>query len=411
MSITSERLCNLHNQLPEALGPNFCIAPFQSIKQHEYEMNSCCSNGVGKWSHGNSDVYEDWNNAELNRIRKQFIDGQRPVECSVCWSAEESNKESLRQFHLIQSPDAFNNFIKSGVWVGGPRIAVFKTSNICNLSCRKCSAKDSNALIDEGQYYVSQYQAVNNHLIPTVPPGDTNFKNYINIADNFEKISFLGGEALLNHTHLDLLEHLIKKNLSKKIELIYSTNCTIIPSEKFKKIWDHFKQINIIMNVDGINDKFEYLSWPGKWKETVKTITEISNLRNQLDCEVFTMAKCDVNLLNVYYIEETQAWITSQIGKFYINLPNNPAYLSLHIAPYHVKSAICQQTQNPEVLNYINTNAHNQLLWKQFIIWTKRQDLYRKENFKTTFPEFYNIIKSDWDSITDLTETNFLTKD
>jgi hypothetical protein len=86
---------------------------------------------------------------------------------------------------------------------------------------------------------------------------------------------------------------------------------------------------------------------------------------------------------------------------------NSPTYLTLHIAPEHVKLALRQKIKNPEILGYVDINAHDTKLWKQFIIWTKRQDLYRSQSLQQVAPEFFNLIKQDWDSITDLSESNF----
>jgi hypothetical protein len=86
---------------------------------------------------------------------------------------------------------------------------------------------------------------------------------------------------------------------------------------------------------------------------------------------------------------------------------NSPEFLALHIAPDSVKSAIKAHVKNPEVLGYMDINPHDPLLWKQFIIWTKRLDLYRKQNFTESYPEFYPLIKTYWDQITDLSESNF----
>jgi hypothetical protein len=81
--------------------------------------------------------------------------------------------------------------------------------------------------------------------------------------------------------------------------------------------------------------------------------------------------------------------------------------LSLHCAPESVKLAIENRIKNLEVLGYLDIKPHNPLLWKQFIIWTKRQDLYRQQNLATVAPEFFELIKDDWNSITDLSEENF----
>ena len=44
---------------------------------------------------------------------------------------------------------------------------------------------------------------------------------------------------------------------------------------------------------------------------------------------------------------------------------------------------------------------------KQMIIWTKRQDLYRNQDFTKVFPETYTLIKDYWHMYNDLSDNAF----
>jgi hypothetical protein len=411
-------ITDLQEQLPDKPGQHFCIAPFLSIRQNAHGRNSPCAYGAGEWRHENLSAIERWDSKELNQLRKDFIDGQQPKECFRCWDEEDSGKQSLRQRQLQYFPDDYQKFILSGEWMQGPKTAVFKTSNVCNLACRSCGGWDSNTFTQEGLHYAETYQTLaningsiqkHNRFIPLLQPKHMNFMQYTDLAGNLEKIDFFGGEPFLNTSQLDLLEYLVQQGISKKITLFYSTNCTNHPTKRLKKAWNNFKRVEISLSIDGVGDHFEYLRWPGKWNKSVEVFEHINELKNQLDCEIYIMAGYTMSLLNVYYADETCEWLQKYISNIYVSMVNSPEYLSLHIAPDSVKLNIRNHVKHSEVAGYIDLKPHNPLAWKQFIIWTKRQDIYRQQNFTSTFPEFYEIIQKDWDSITDLSEQNFLT--
>jgi hypothetical protein len=110
----------------------------------------------------------------------------------------------------------------------------------------------------------------------------------------------------------------------------------------------------------------------------------------------------------VWYVEEVYDWLHDQVGSsIYINMVTSPDYLAIHIAPESVKSVIRQKVKHPEILGYLDIKPHDAIAWKQFIIWTKRQDIYREQSFEDVTPEFFDLIKTDWYSITDLSEESF----
>lgn len=409
-------IVDLHGMLPDHPGEHFCIAPFQSTRQNAYGRTSPCAFGAGEWRYHDLSPVERWNAPELNQLRLDFIQGRKPQDCFRCWDEEKAGKKSLRQRQLEYYPTDYTEFIRSGKWMAGPKTTVFKTSNVCNLACRSCGGWDTNTYTQEGQHYARLYHTEStidgrptlaNRFIPLLPPKHMDFMQFLGIADNLEKIDFFGGEPFLNITQLDLLEYLADKGLSQNITLFYSTNCTNHPTERLKRAWDKFRRVEISVSIDGIGEHFEYLRWPGKWTQFLDVLDHIRRLPAELDCEIYCMAGLTVSVLNAWYADQTERWIREQIGDIYINMVNSPRYLNLHIAPDHVKSKYKEQVTNSEILGYLDIEPPDPLSWKQFIIWTKRQDLYRNQDFSKTFPDFYAIIKDSWDSVTDLSESNF----
>ncbi len=409
-------MTDLHVLLPDTPTEHFCIAPFQSIRQNAYGRNSPCAFGAGDWHHGHLTPEQRWHSAELNQLRQEFVDGKRPAACQRCWDEEDAGKQSLRQRQYEYFPNDYQDLVRTGRWTQGPKTAVFKVSNVCNLACRSCAGWDSNSFAAEGGYYQDTYDTtmtaggetrLHNRFIPLAQPKHINFSQYFSIAHNLEKIDFFGGEPFLNVTHLELLEYLVTQGLSKNITLYYSTNCTNHPTKRLKQAWNHFKRVELALSIDGVEQEFEYLRYPGKWSDMLSVMAHVQSLKDQLDCELFVMSSATFSLINAFSVDKLTAWLAQEIGPIYVNMVQSPDYLAVHVAPDHVKQAIQSQIKNTELLNYMRLRPHDPDLWRRFIIWMKRQDLYRNQKFEQVFPDYYKIFENDWLAVTDLSEQNY----
>lgn len=412
MTETVVSLQDLHKQIPLTRPSNFCIAPFQSIRQNPQGRNSPCAFGAGEWRHGHLTPEQRWNSTELNQLRQEFILNQRPAACNRCWAEEDAGKQSLRQRQLEYFPNDYDNFILSGRWMQGPKTAVFKTSNVCNLACRSCGAWDTNSYTREGEEYARLYDTkvdgqVYNRFIPLLPPTHMDFSQYYEISHNLEKIDFFGGEPFLNTTQLKLLEHLVETGVSKNITLYYSTNGTNHPTARLKAAWNKFKRVEIALSIDGLKEQFEYLRWPARWHDLLEVLEHLKDLRNELDCEVYLMGSLTFSVMNAYQVDDLTKWIEQNIGPYYVSMVHSPDYLAVHIVPDHVKQAILAHVNNQELVNYMQLKAHDPDRWRQFIIWMKRQDQYRQQSFVKTFPEYAAFFEQDWNTVQDLSEQNF----
>ena len=106
----TNKLHNLHHQIPTIAPKNFCISPFQSIRQNAFGRNSPCAFGAGEWHHGHLTPEERWQSDELNILRQQFINNEKPEACKRCWDEEAAGKQSLRQRQYQYFPNDYNEF-------------------------------------------------------------------------------------------------------------------------------------------------------------------------------------------------------------------------------------------------------------------------------------------------------------
>ena len=81
-----------------------------------------------------------------------------------------------------------------------------------------------------------------------------------------------------------------------------------------------------------------------------------------------------------------------------------PSYMSIKNIPDEYKNQISSHLSMSEVRQYLDIDVQYPNAFREWIKWMKRMDKYREQNFKTTFPKLYDIIKKDWDSVTDLVD-------
>ena len=72
--------------------------------------------------------------------------------------------------------------------------------------------------------------------------------------------------------------------------------------------------------------------------------------------------------------------------------------------PEEAKKLLADQIPDEQIRQYLFIEQSDEKSLKEFVIWTKRQDLYRKQDFTKVFPLTYEIISDYWNKFTDLNE-------
>ena len=146
-------------KIPKEKPDNLCLAPFIMTRPDVRGWNSPCPFGAGDWPHAHLNASEQWDAKELNNLRQKHLNNEQASECKRCFTEEEIGKPSLRKRMLEQykHTDIYEDFIKSEKFLQGPKVIVYRSSNVCNLACRSCGAHDSNQFDPEGREYLDLY--------------------------------------------------------------------------------------------------------------------------------------------------------------------------------------------------------------------------------------------------------------
>jgi len=378
---------------------NFCLNPFICTRQNAYNRISPCAFGPVEIQTQPQDTQtQRWHHPTMQALRDKFTAGKRPVECKRCWDEEEAGGQSLRLRTFDYHPTAYQDLVETGLWKNGPTEIVIKTSNVCNLACRSCAGWDSSYYWPEGQHYQEQYSALKNNFIQVRPKMYHLASNWSdNDLKNVVKLNFFGGEPLLDKEHPEILQQIINSGRADQVTLFYSTNCQQTPGKRLLELWTQFRRVEVFFSVDGMGAQFEYLRWPGKWARTQRVIEWFLTLPTRYP-EVdwyFQGSQC-VSLFNVASYWHTADWLRKTLGGVYFNIVDHPNYLRMTALPEPAKLQIAESIPDPQIKQYLFIEQSDPEYLKQFVIWCKRQDQYRGQDFTETFPETHALIADVW---------------
>jgi hypothetical protein len=401
------------------MNKNFCIAPFVCTRQIAYDRISPCAFGpVEIQTKATDSQATRWMNPGIEHLRSEFLSGNRPSECKRCWDEEDAGVQSLRLRTLDVYPTAYKTLVETGKWKDGPLEIVIKTSNVCNLACRSCAGWDSSYYWPEGKFYKDTYQTTekvfgiikeSNHFVQNRDKVYHTAKLWTDKdLSNVLKINLFGGEPLLDKEHPKLLQRIVDSGRAHLVTLFYSTNGQQRASKKLVNLWSHFKKLEIFFSIDGMDEQFSYLRWPGDWAKTKKNIDWFLTLSKKYPkVEWYFQGSQCVSIYNIASYWHTAEWLKSKLGNVYFNIVDHPTYLRMTILPEDAKQQIKDSIPDDHIRQYLLNEPTNYTALKQMIIWTKRQDLYRNQDFTKVFPETYALIKDQWDRYSDLSDSAF----
>lgn len=350
------------------------------------------------------DIETIWNSASRMEVVESLRNGVRHSSCQKCWDEEDAGLISKRM------RDNRYNGIDTSERFDFPVNYEFNLGTVCNIKCRTCGPWSSSKWLDE--YFNTGLAEIDKRRedVPDFQKVITGYSKKYKDDSKFwpeirkhisevRHIDFYGGEPFLVKNQWKLLEYAIEKGYSDNISVHYNTNGTLWDKKKIE-ILDQFKKIKIDFSIDGINDRFEYMRHPAKWK------TVSSHLLDAVSKYHDDIAICHtISILNIFYVDEMLDWAEQNGVQIYLNLVHGPQWYNIKNIPESVKKVITDKLSNnvhnkmtgwfplSGVLDFMNSVECNQKHWEKFKLVTASVDHNRNENFKTVFPEFFEVIK------------------
>ena len=337
----------------------FCVLPWYSV---ELPSNSpCCLLP---------------NNTDIEQLKSELLSGIKSQACSKCWNIESTGNTSRRQlenqfldYKLNRDLDKIRNDCLDNK--NTALLHQITTSNLCNQACVSCNSNASTKW--------AELDKKNN--MPVTKPNDLNIKELDIDYARIRRLSLLGGEPLFDPKTLEILQNLIDNNNTDCfISLV--TNGSIKLGSTQIKLLKKFTDLNICISIDGIDSAFEYMRWPGNWKNLVK------NLNHYIDITPNISVSYTISALNALYYDQTVEWFNQHNLRYNHNIVEYPQWLSIQHMPVEFKELLkhhdffkpwCSVTGNENSLSMLADNI-------------QQQDLVKKISIRDYMPEVAELI-------------------
>ncbi len=289
----------------------------------------------------------------LNGLKNKMSKDEWPDECVRCKRTEEINGESIRtksiERHKILYPRKDDYLVVGGV-----------LDNICNSACQSCNPDLSTKI---GSLESKEYKRVDN------------YETFWKLPQNrILEVDVNGGEPTASKNYKKILA---KLPANTKIVRMNTNGSRMI--KELEAILRKRIMVIVTLSFDGTGDVHDYVRWPIKWKNYIKSVQAYKNLQKK-----FPLLKLNcwttVSSLNVENLPNILDFVTEQ------NIDHNWAFLdnpdALNVKYKNSFTISAKQTLSRssypvcrEISKKIAVGKNNSRLLEFFI---KRQDKLRK---------------------------------
>lgn len=336
-----------------------------------------------------------------NKVREAFAKGERHSYCQKCWSEEDAGLESKRMRDNKRS----TSFKDSDLY-----FLELNLGNTCNMACRMCNIGASSRWREDHMVLnpldnpddVKRWVKQNNASFED----DSKFWDdlYAKIGD-VKVLDLYGGEPMLLKKQWEVLQHSVDNGTSKDQYVHFNTNGTIY-NQKYVKILEQYKQADISFSIDGIEKQFEYIRYPGNWKEVEATMERWLNACKHMSNVSFNICYT-LTIPNILGFTDMARWARDHDIRIHPNFVHYPPHYSITNIPEHAKDKIAEILE-ADVLEFSDNEELSEFykvivnmmrgaqcdveLYDKFLEVTRLLDESRNQDFKTTYPILYKIL-------------------
>ena len=418
------------------MSETFCPLPWNHLATHPHGVCTLCceseqTEGISQaFNEGsirqlitlqNVDDFEEITNSDsFSRVRKQMLNGEKPVECRKCWDLESVGVNSKRYYESLRVPMDIE-YARSITNEDGTLNQVeyefveLRLGNHCNVQCRTCNPYSSSRWNKDWDVIYPERPALPNLMSQenfNWPLDQGFWDKLIKRCDNLKVLYINGGEPFIVDKHMDFLSTLVERGLSKNVEIVYSTNCTVI-NKDYEDVWKNFKHIQFMLSIDDVGERNEYIRTFTKWEKVLEFVDWMMSMSARYKNINYNILQT-VSTYNVYYIPEFYDFFKDKVplighpledDSLHIghNFVNDPEHFDCRILPKEVQATIVDRLEGcqgyNDIKNYFSVDGDSR--WggavhgnmKTFFEKTRSMDELRKQSFEKTFPELYELVK------------------
>ena len=372
-----------------------------------------------------------WNSPYFKNARKAMLAGDKVANhllkspCEKCYAEERGGMTSDRQFynnrHTKEEIDILIGKTNSDGYLDELPVD-FRTfiGSTCKLQCMMCFPDLSSALISVHRKIATMEGWVDKLPLAYFENRKELYKNPVvwketldPVLKNIHTLQIIGGEPLVIKAHNDLLKYCVDKGYSENISILLSTNGTVIPSDDLVELWSKFKEVQIRLSIDDIEERNEYIRYPSKWSDILKFIEFVENTSlNNIEATFMPT----VQVTNIYYIPDFIEWIIDQQfsvfnvsdidditerGISYMNTLETRLQDNIKTLSPKAKKMIDQKcsswynkiNQLRGIIKFMHSEDWYNDQYHSFTNWHTKLDMIRGTDFYKTFPIFKEFDK------------------
>lgn len=323
---------------------------------------------VGKCGHMNTSmgfesVTQLENSEWLKNIKNKMANDEWPDECVRCQQTEEMNQDSVR-IKSIDRHKLLQPFKDDYLVVGGV------LDNVCNSACQTCYSGLSTKI---GSLESRDYPRVDN------------FVRFWELPQNrILEIDVNGGEPTASKNYKKILSRL---PTNTRIVRMNTNGSRMIP--ELESILKKRIMVIVTLSLDGVGDVHDYVRWPIKWKDYLKSVKAYKDLQKQyplLRLDTWTT----VSSLNVANFSNILDFVTEHNLEHSWAFLNNPEVFDPRFKNRFTLSAKEKLGQSSyktcqDLASAIATGDDNQ---SQLNLFIKKQDFLRKIDIN----DYFNLV-------------------
>lgn len=254
----------------------------------------------------NNDTYKSFRNANKN--------DEPSATCNKCYAMENNNKSvlSLRKtLNRDYAPLVLDEINKTNDDGSCDEFKMlywdFRSSNLCNLSCRTCGPQLSSAWAPDSK---KLYNARFDKVIKIHTEAKSSLASAVtDQVKRVKEIYFAGGEPLIMPEHLEVLNMLIDIG-NTDLHIRYSTNATKLEYKgvKFVELWKKFSRVTVVVSLDEIEDRAEYWRNGTQWNTLLANLVTLSDLA-KADKNIYFWFSPTVSCFNAFRLLEMHKFL------------------------------------------------------------------------------------------------------
>jgi MoaA/NifB/PqqE/SkfB family radical SAM enzyme len=386
----------------------FCIHPNAAISTTpDGHYKTCCMSeevirkpDSTPYKPSIDNMQEAFDSPWMNNLRRDLNIGFKHPNCKRCWDEERAGQNSKRMRDSREYLDGVKTINKGEHII---KIVDLKMGNLCNLKCRICNPWNSSQWIDEW-YKLKPPQESKIEFHKTFKAMRDAWKSDQNIWTNLkqalphiEHMDLYGGEPLMIENMWDILTHSVENGYSKNQTIHYNTNGSIMPSDEQIELWKQFKLVDVQVSVDDINDRHHYQRYPSEWDKVRDNVLKFKN-----HSWIRLSTNATISNYNIFYLDEITDEIVKNIGtSVWYNILHAPYDQSVAALDPEIKEILVKKLEHLNsyqheimpILNFVASKPDPEKI-RMFLTRNEEQDEYRKQSFKDTFPEWWDILRS-----------------